>query len=316
MTEKMKKESKVSSWLHGTKFYKDCSAFSERVHFKTVTVDLSEKQDGSETRSIRKKRPVDAIVMLSIVGVILALSFVFLPYPSRFSIKWNEFGSKIGELFIPKHPLTANWEMWWSFCWEQLVDYFPVTFDVCFLGTLLGAILSVPVYYLCARNVVHNPWIYQSVRVFNDFLRTLPMLIVCLFFTSVFGVGSNIGAVLAVGLFTLGIMYQMMYEYLETLEMSPFEAIRASGGNNLQCVNLGLHPEMKPMFLGYFIYTLEINIRASVILSKAGLQGYTFQLVDYLEQGLYDYALALLLPLFIVVCALQFISSLLLRHVR
>ena len=78
-------------------------------------------------------------------------------------------------------------------------------------------------------------------------------------------------------------MYQMMYEYIETLEMSPFEGIRSCGGTNLQCVNVGLHPEVKPMFFAYFIYSLEINIRASVILSYVGFGGYVKTLQNNID---------------------------------
>jgi phosphonate transport system permease protein len=41
---------------------------------------------------------------------------------------------------------------------------------------------------------------------------------------------------------------------------------------------LGLHPEIKPMFLANFLYTFEINIRASIILGYVGAGGYGYEL--------------------------------------
>jgi phosphonate transport system permease protein len=132
----------------------------------------------------------------------------------------------------------------------------------------------------------------------------------------IFSVGNSIDAVLTIAIFTLGIMYQMMFEYIETLEMLPFEAIRSAGGTNLQCTHIGLAPEVRPMFFAYFIYTLEINIRASVILSYVGFKGYVYDLQNNITQGFYDYVGAMLWPLLVVVALLQFLSNSLARRLR
>jgi phosphonate transport system permease protein len=214
------------------------------------------------------------------------------------------------------HGRTIDSAGWWAYSWKMFSTQFIMLFEVCFLGTFLGCIFSIPLYYLCSRNVVHSPWIYQTTRIINDVLRTIPMFMTCMFINQFFGTGNTIDGVLAIAFFTAGIMYQMMYEYIETLEMSPFEAVRSCGGTNLQCINLGLHPEIKPMFFAYSIYTLEINIRASVILSYVGFGGFVKILIDNIDQGYYDYAGAMLLPLFLIVIVLQFVSNTLVRKLR
>lgn len=186
---------------------------------------------------------------------------------------------------------------------------------MCFLATLVGSFISIPIFYLCARNVAKHGYIYWPIRIVNDFIRTIPTLVLAVIATAIFGYGILAGVV-AMTVFTVGIMYKMMYEYVETLDMSPFEAIKATGGNTIKCVWLGLHPEVKPMFLSNFLYTLEINIRASMILGYVGAGGFGQLLKNAQEQLYYDRVSALLLPLFVVVIILQVSSNILSRKAR
>jgi len=285
------------------------------ISVKRVAVDLSPNQDGSEMRTIDKKRPIGLFLSLGLALLVFACCFIPLNYRAVF---WNptSFWTAIRALFTPNPLRTKTWEGWWAYSWKEFTTEFAHLFYVCFLGTVLGALIAIPVYYLCAHNVTRSPWIHQPVRIFNDFLRTIPIFLIGLLISQIFSTGNSINSVLTIAVFTLGVMYQMMYEYIETLEMSPFEGIRSCGGNNLQCVNLGLHPEVKPMFFAYFIYSLEINIRASVILSYVGFGGYVKTLQNNIDTGYYDWAGAMLIPLFLVVVILQFASNTLARKLR
>ena len=84
----------------------------------------------------------------------------------------------------------------------------------------------------------------------------------------------------------------------------------------MQCIHLGLHPEILPMFFANFLYTFEINIRASVILGYVGAGGYGYLLQTELGETHYDCIGALLIPLFIEVIFLQVVSNLLSRKSR
>jgi len=309
--------------FHASKFYQiaswpfvHISAFYKKISVQHIKVDLSEAQDGSLIREIPRKRPIG--LYLALIAFIVILIICFIPLNFRdVNWKWDYFwNDEIVRLFTPFKYRTKTIAGWWAYSWKKFTTSFSHLFYVCFLGTVLGSLIAIPVYYLCAQNVTRNALIRTPVRLFNDLLRTIPMFIIGYMISLIFSTGSTISAVLTVAVFSLGIMYQMMFEYIETLEMSPFEAIRSCGGNNLQCTNIGLHPEVKPMFFAYFIYTLEINIRASVILSYVGFQGYVYDLQNNIDQGWYDYVGAMLLPLLLVVAALQFISNTLARRLR
>lgn len=315
---KLKKQTEAGS-------YND--SLSERLFYKHVDIDLSEAQDGSNVKTIRKPRKTKVILILVAILVVLGVSFIPFNYDNDVHIKWNYFFRCFKEMFTPNELRTKTAAGWWSFSWNSFAvginstlvnsTSFLQIFEICFIGTFLGGILSIPVYYACAHNVNKNPYFRIPFKLFNNFLRCVPMFIFCIMFGMLMGSGNILPAILAIGVFSLGIMYQMMYEYLETLNMRPFESMRSGGASNLQSVWLGLHPEVKPMFFAYWLYTLEINIRASVILSYVGITS-TFinSLQTYIQYGWYDYVGAMVVPLFLVVATLQIVSNVLVRKLR
>ena len=294
----------------------DKPSFWKRISTKEVKVDLSEKQDGSDTRVITKKRPITLYILLVLGLAILIASLCVLNWSRTLRINWKAFGQAISNLFIPNPYRTGNAAGWWKYAWAQFSTNFMNLFYICFLGTVIGSLLAVPIYYLCARNTNRNPVSRTIVRVIFDILRTLPIFLICFFFSQIFSIGNTINGVLTMAVFTLSVEYLMMYQYIETLEMSPFESARAAGGRTLQCIAITIHPEVKPMWISYFIYCLEINIRASVILSYVGFGGYIKILQNNIENNYYDYVGAMLLPLILFVMILQFISNFLMRRSR
>lgn len=290
-------------------------SFHEKKWKKEIKVDLSPAHDGSNVKTIEKNRPALPYVLFILIAVIL-ICIALLPEGDHRGWNWQAWGESMSMLFYSPNFEEKYATGYWPFLWKELSTYVWSTIEICFIGTLLGALVSIPIYYACSRNVVKKKSVYMTNRVIQDFIRTIPQLIIGLLFSDIFGTGTAIAGILTVAVFTTGIMYEMMYEYIETLDMSPFEAIRSTGGNNVQCVNVGLHPEVQPMFFAYFIYTFEINIRASVIFAYCGLGGYGKQLIDFINQGYYDKAGALLWPLLIIVMILQFISNQMARRLR
>lgn len=291
-------------------------SFWQKISVKETKVDLSSAQDGSDIRIIQKKRPI-VLYGLGLLGIaVLIASIAVLNWNNSLRINWAAFGKAIANLFIPNPYRTGTIGGWWKYAWTQFSTNFMNLFYICFLGTVLGSILSVPIYYLCARNTNRNVPSRTIVRVLFDILRTLPIFLICFFFSQIFSIGNTINGVLTMAVFTVSIEYLMMYQYIETLEMSPFESARAAGGRTLQCIATAIHPEVKPMFISYFIYCLEINIRASVILSYVGFGGYIKLLQNNIENNYYDYVGAMLLPLILFVMILQFISNFLMRRSR
>lgn len=292
-------------------------AFNDRIWYYNEEIDISEKHDGSMKRSIRKKRPYALWISLAVIIGLFIFS-CFFATAANFNWTWEGVFQIFHELFSlnpESYRSLRTYDAWHAYLWGTAVPVIWQTTEMCFLATVVGAVLSVPIYYLSARNVARHAYIYQPVRVINDLIRTVPTMIFAVFAVLIFGIG-RLAGIVAMVIFTLGIMYQLMYEYIETLEMSPFEAVRSAGGSQLQCVSLGLHPEIKPMFFANFLYTFEINIRASVILGYVGAGGFGEELSDLMENRRYDSVGCLLIPLFIVVFVLQLASNIVSRKLK
>lgn len=301
----------------GPSFGDKLKALHNKIWFYEVTVDLSEKQDGSQKRQITKKRPYAIIISLIVITGLLIFSCFFINSPN-FNFTWDGIGKIFHDLFAIDPTIYGSlgtWERWKNYFWGTAVPLIWQTTEMCFIATVFGALFSVPVYYLSARNIARHAYIYQPVRIISDLVRTIPTMTFAVIAMLIWGPGSLSGIV-AMIIFTIGIMYQLMYEYIETLEMSPFEAIRASGGGQLQSVRLGLHPEIKPMFLANFLYTFEINIRASVILGYVGAGGFGYELQRQVDLTQYDRVGCLLIPLFILVFVLQVASNITSRKLK
>ena len=290
-------------------------AWQEAHLFYDVKVDLSLKQDGSQMRTIRKRRPYMAIVFICCLVLVFGLCFLAIDFKTFKGFKWDQFGAIFVAMFTPMAYSTNDWSGWWHYVGDDALKTIWETTEMCFISSLIGAIISIPVYYLSSRNITPKGLVRTPVRVVNDLLRTIPTMLLAMFFENFWGY-SAVSGVAAMTIFTIGIMYQLMYEYIETLEMSPFESARSCGGTTLQAVHLGLHPEIKPMFFANFLYTFEINIRASVILGYVGAGGYGYTMKECIGQGQYDKVGALLLPLFIEVMFLQIVTNFVARKMR
>lgn len=289
--------------------------FVDKYFYYDVTVDLSEAHDGSCTRTIRKKKPIALIVSLAAVVLLLIGCLFTIDYKTFSGFKWDQLGAIFTKMFSPLPNSLKTWDAYWDYMGGTAIKDIWTTNEMCFLGTIIGCALSVPIYYLCAQNINKNRVLRGTVRTINDILRTVPQLVMALILRLFFG-ASLVTGVLSIAIFTLGIMYQMMYEYVETVEMSPFEAIRSNGGGTIQCILLGIHPQVQPMFFANVLYTFEINIRASVILGYVGAGGYGYALKNNYASGYYDKIGAMMIPLFIEVIFLQIISNMLGRKSR
>lgn len=289
--------------------------FVDKYFYYDVTVDLSEAHDGSCTRIIRKKKPIALIASLAAVVLLLIGCLFTIDYKTFSGFKWDQLGAIFKDMFAPLPHSLKTWDAYWDYMRGTAIKDIWTTNEMCFLGTIIGCVLSVPIYYLCAQNINKNRVLRGTVRTINDILRTVPQLVMALILRLFFG-ASLVTGVLSIAIFTLGIMYQMMYEYVETVEMSPFEAIRSNGGGTIQCILLGIHPQVQPMFFANVLYTFEINIRASVILGYVGAGGYGYALKNNYASGYYDKIGAMMIPLFIEVIFLQIISNMLGRKSR
>lgn len=267
----------------------------------------------SNGRTTTRPTNLTWIPFLVIVALFVGAMF-FIPIRWS-SIKIGEFFVLIEQMFTPQSGRT--WGEYFSAApqfFEPMVD----TIKMAFGGTIIGSFLAVPFAVLSSKNIVKKAWIYQSVRFVMSIIRTIPTLVLAVIATMMVGTGVLSG-IIAITLFTFGIMMKMLFESIETVDMGPYEALESTGGNMFKSLWFAVKPQVTPIYLSYVIYIFEINIRASAILGYVGAGGIGMELNEYMSsynQYQRDRAGLIILMLLVVVLGIQFISTYLRRKLQ
>lgn len=182
------------------------------------------------------------------------------------------------------------------------------TIQMAILGTTIGAAFAIPFSLLAANNLVGNKILRNLIRLFLDLVRTLPDLLLAAIFVAVFGIGSTAG-VITLAIFSFGMVSKLFYEVIETIDMGPLEAMKSVGASKVTIIWYAVLPQILNQFVSYFLYTLEINVRASTVLGYLGAGGIGVYLQRSLDQFNYSATAVIILATLVVVMVIDGVSN-------
>lgn len=182
------------------------------------------------------------------------------------------------------------------------------TLSIAFLGTLLAAVLALPVSFLAARNIIPSVFLRFPVRRFLDSIRGIDTLIWALVWINVVGLGPFAG-VLAIATSDFGAFGKLFSEAIEGADRKQVEGIRASGGNKLHEIRFGLMPQVLPVLAGQILYFIESNTRSATIIGIVGAGGIGLQLAEQIRVLEWQKVSTLILMILIAVAVIDFISN-------
>ncbi len=191
---------------------------------------------------------------------------------------------------------------------ERMIE----TIFIGMMATLFGIILSVPISFLAARNLMSGSpitmFIYYLTRTILNIIRSIEPLIWAIIAVIVVGLGPFAG-ILALTLHSIAALGKLYSEAIESIDSGPIEAIHATGANWLQTVMYAVVPQIIPPFVSFTIYRWDINIRMSTIIGFVGGGGIGFLLAQWIR--LLDYQAAGIAVWFIAVTValLDYISA-------
>ena len=146
------------------------------------------------------------------------------------------------------------------------------TLKIATLGSLLAAILGAPLGILSAKNM-HAPTVVAwSARRVLDVCRSIHTLVFGLLIVGIIGLGPMAG-ILAIGFHSMGTWGKLYAESIETLDMRPIDAVRATGASPAQVFLFSVWPALLPTFISNHLYVWEYNIRDSTVLGLIGAGG-------------------------------------------
>ncbi|MDY0214045.1 MAG: phosphate/phosphonate ABC transporter permease [Bacilli bacterium] len=251
------------------------------------------------------KQPFNKIwFILAIVLVLTIIFATFIPIPDKIFL--SELGTIMRRLFVPYGNRT--WKDYFGyFNYQDMGIPLIQSIQISLGGTIIGSLLAFPIAFLSAGNIVKNKFLQIPTKVIMNFIRSIPIVILAVM--AVFVVGTGIlSGIVAVTLFSFGIMSKMLYEAIETVDMSAFEALESSGANKFIAFYYAVFTEIKPIYLGYMIYIFEINVRSSAVLGYVGAGGIGQVISDNVLYNYNKVGVAIIV-MFLTVIAVQIFSN-------
>lgn len=228
------------------------------------------------TASATPTRPAEPSKTKSTVTWI-ALLVIFGGAAWLSNAKWSEITDVVTEGWrylglmgqgLLENPFAEPWSGYWTLAFDKMME----SVYMAWVGTLIGAIISIPFGFLAARNVA-GPVTVQVTRAILNLIRAIPELVFAIIIMlPVFGFGPVAGTI-ALGVGAVGTLGKLTAEALEGIDPGPVEAARASGARGLPVLRWAYWSQVLPEVVAFWLYRFEINIRASAVLGIIGAGG-------------------------------------------
>jgi phosphonate transport system permease protein len=190
----------------------------------------------------------------------------------------------------------------------DLVYLIGLTLGVVVLGTVIAALISVPVAYIAAANTSPAPWLRWIGRAIGVITRAVPDVVIVFSLSLMFALGSTIPGVIAIGIHSIGMISKLFADAIEQIDEGPRQAIRAAGGSKAQQFWSGVVPQVLPSWIATTLHRFDINLRGSAILGYAGVGGLGYAMSLAFHQFNYGRGLGIALVLFLMCVALEIVS--------
>jgi len=198
----------------------------------------------------------------------------------------------------------------------RFLDFLRAVFEtlgMAFLGTLLAALLAIPMGFLGSKNMTVNPIFHFALRRQFDFIRGIDALIWALVWINVVGLGPFAG-ILAIGCSVSGELAKLFSEAIENVDRKQIEGVRASGANTIQTMRFAILPQVFPVILSTSLYYFESNTRSATILGIVGAGGIGLHLSDRIRVLAWDQASLIICMILVTVYLIDTLSNRIRHH--
>lgn len=256
--------------------------------YKTITLD-----NGKQVYKNYSIAPL--IVILVLVAMYFAGEMTGFKLKTLLT-RGDEFFVILGRMFPPNVKFI-----------HKVIPPLLDTIKMSVLGTIIGAILSIPIALLAARNISHSIIVSSLMKFVLSFIRTMPTLVTALILTYVFGLGTFAGT-LAIAIFTFSFVGKQLYEAVEASDLRPYEAMESLGASKVKSFLAAIVPQVLPTFLSVSLYTFEGNVRHAAILGYVGAGGIGILLNENIAWRDYENVGIILLCLLVTVAIIETLS--------
>jgi phosphonate transport system permease protein len=189
------------------------------------------------------------------------------------------------------------------------------TFQIAFVGTVIGIILSLPIAWVSARQLSPVGPLRYLFKALVSLARTVPDLVWALLFVSAVGLGAIAGTMTII-VDTVGFCGRFFAEAMEDAEAEPQEALAAIGASRFTILLGAVIPDALPSMINTSLFALEKAVRSSVVLGLVGAGGIGQELKVAFDLFQYPKASAIILAIFAIVLAMEYLTDRLRAYVR
>ena len=181
------------------------------------------------------------------------------------------------------------------------------TIRIATLGSLLAALLALPLAILSARNLRAPALLSWTAKGLLDISRSIHTLVFGLIIVGVIGLGPTAG-ILAIAFHSMGTYGKLFAESIEALDMGAIDAVRSVGATPTQVFSHAVLPAVSPQFVSSHLYVWEFNIRDSTILGIIGAGGLGQLITEAISLFQWSRLSTVLLVVFLLVTSFDALS--------
>lgn len=277
---------------------------------------MNEKIISPEVLETLQKEPVTIYKKLLALTIVLALaiwSFLAINFSgvnmNGLTVVRNLLIYFVNPNYNPSgHVITESVLSKYLFSLEKwAVPYLMYeTIMIAFIGTFLGALISIPFAFLSSKNIVGNYGSYVG-SIIITMIRTVPIFVWGIVFIRV--QGGAMAGVLAIAVSSIGMISKLYIEVIEDIDTGILEALDSTGATTLQKIRFGILPQLTASFLSTAIYRFEINVKNATILGMVGAGGIGFTLIDALGSFNFPIVAVCLWGIIPIVLIIEFVST-------
>jgi phosphonate transport system permease protein len=216
-------------------------------------------------------------------------------------------------------PLDLSWAFL-SSLGTTLLQTIAISLLGTLIGTALAVMLAVPATSTLTFVRSDSPgkrrvtgralrWLlFWSGRLVLNVLRSIPELVWVLICILAVGIGPFAGTI-ALGLHTAGVLGKLYAETMEEVPLRPIEALRSLGAGPVQVLLWAIWPQARPLLSSYTVLRWETNLRASTILGLVGGGGLGQAIYNNVQLGFYPRLTTLILLIYALVLASDWIGE-------
>lgn len=238
-------------------------------------------------------------LIVAVLAFVIASIGQVSPSPERLYEGAPRIAKLLGRMLPPETDPAFLARMSW-----RLLE----TLQIAAAGTVLGVLLSLPIAWLSTRAVSPLPGAAFLFRGIVSFFRTVPDLVWALIFVVSVGLGAVAGTMTII-VDTIGFCGRFFAEAMEDAEKEPQEALDAIGASRFNILCSAVIPDALPSMINTSLFALEKAVRSSVVLGLVGAGGIGQELKSAFDLFQYQKASAIILAIFVIVLAMEWLTD-------